>query len=613
MDGFVRPRRLAMPGAGLEVWQMGCNAGVFRRGGGSLIIGGPEAALLERAGIAPGSVEAVLCTHHDRMAAPGLPELETAGARVTAPADEAALFREARSFRRGGGWRVHGYDFHPSHRVFAVDAPPTAEVRPGDAFEWRGVRFKVLPGAGPTGGGVAYLAEAEGLRVAFIGDLMCGHGRLREFHSLQGSRPLPDGGRMMEYHGFGERCGDLLRSLEAVIECGPDLLVPSFGAVVTRPAEAVALLRRRIEAAMAAYHATTSARWYFAGMRPEWPIDRSEGEARLRALPGWVREVAPTSRLILAPDGGALLIDCAGQAADAVAALLADGAIRSVDGLWVTHYHDDHVEGVNEARTRFGCAITAHHTLQGILEAPEAYLMPCLDPTPIPVDRVTSHGEAWEWRGFRLTAMDFPGQTALDAALLVERDGDRVLFVGDSLTPGGLDDYCALNRNLLGAGRGMDACLRTLASLPCPTLLVNQHCPGAFAFTPREVAALRAGLRTRRARFRELLAWDDPNYGLDAQWVRLEPYHRTVRAGERLTWEVLVQNHSAGPSAGRVRLRDASGTADALPLSAEGRCEARCTVMGDAPREPGVHTALIDLVWNGRYLPAVAEAVVEVL
>jgi hypothetical protein len=35
--------------------------------------------------------------------------------------------------------------------------------------------------------------------------------------------------------------------------------------------------------------------------------------------------------------------------------------------------------------------------------------------------------------------------------------------------------------------------------------------------------------------------------------------------------------------------------------------------MGDAPREPGVHTALIDLVWNGRYLPAVAEAVVEVL
>jgi glyoxylase-like metal-dependent hydrolase (beta-lactamase superfamily II) len=603
---------LANIGAGLEVWQMGCNAGVFRRGDGSLIIGGPVAALLERAGIAPGSVEVVLCTHHDRMAAPGLPELAAAGARVHAPVAEAGLLRDAQGFWAGGGWRVHGYHFHPSHRVFAQNVPVAVEVVPGDAFEWRGVRFEVMPGAGPTGGGVTYLAEAGGPRVAFVGDLMCGHGRLREFHTLQGARPLPGGGRMMEYHGFGERCDDLLRSLDAVLDRKPDLLVPSFGAVVTRPAEAVALLRRRIEAAMAAYHATTSARWYFAGMRPEWPADRSEGEARLRPLPEWVRELSPTSRLIVAPNGEALLIDSAGEAADAVAALLADGEIRAVESLWVTHTHDDHVERVNEARNRLTCAVVAHRTLQGILEAPEAYLMPCLDPTPIPVDRVTIHGETWEWRGFRLTALDFPGQTALDAALLVERDGERVLFVGDSLTPGGLDDYCALNRNHLGRGRGMDACLQTLASLPCPTLLVNQHCPGAFDFSQADIRRLRAGLRTRRARFRELLAWDDPNYGLDAQWVRLEPYHRRARPGQRLTWDVVVQNHSAGPSAGRIQIRDAALGSAEQRLSATGHDEARCTVTGATPSEPGVHTVLFDLVWNGRALPAVAEAIVDV-
>ncbi|MCX6360926.1 MAG: MBL fold metallo-hydrolase [Armatimonadetes bacterium] len=605
----MRPRCVRLPG-GLEVWRHGCNAGLLRRDGVALLIGAPDPLVLERAGLHPEAIDGAYWTHADRTACPGLSYLINSEGAFAAPRTEAALFCGSWQFRDDGAGRLHNYRFHPSNRSPGYGLPVSDGVVPGDVVEWRGATLSVLPGDGPTDGGVSYLLEAGGPRVAFVGDLMCGHGRLREFHTLQGSRPLPGGGEMMEYHGFGERAERLLAALEAVLERKPDLMVGSYGPLVTRPKEAVATLRRRIEAAMAAYHATASARWYFAGVRPEWPADRSEGEARLRTLPGWVREVSPTSRLVVAPGGEALLIDCAGEAADTVAALQAEGAIRGVEALWVTHYHDDHVERVNEARNRFGCAVAAHQTLQGILEAPEAYLMPCLDPTPIPVDRVTSHGETWEWRGFRLTALDFPGQTALDAALLVERDGERVLFVGDSLTPGGLDDYCAPNRNHLGPGRGMDACLQTVASLPFPTLLVNQHCPGAFVFSQSDIRRLRAGLRARRARFRELLAWDDPNYGLDPAWVRLRPYYRRAQPGEPLEWTVEATNHGPRAVRGAVRWSIIGDWAD-LPSAEAGR-EITATLSGPAPWDRGVQCVVIDVVWNGRYLPAVAEAIVEV-
>lgn len=56
---------------------------------------------------------------------------------------------------------------------------------------------------------------------------------------------------------------------------------------------------------------------------------------------------------------------------------------------------------------------------------------------------------------------------------------------------------------------------------------------------------MRANLAARVQSYGRLLPWDHPNYGLDEQWVRCEPYEQQVSPGHTTTLTVVVTNHSA--------------------------------------------------------------------
>jgi glyoxylase-like metal-dependent hydrolase (beta-lactamase superfamily II) len=548
--------RLQPLAPGLDVLTGATNVGVLRRNGRALLINSADPSALRRAGVLPADVDWVLVTHHHRSAAEGLADLVAAGARVAVPAAERSLFAEAESFWADDAlYRVHCYNFHPSPRTLRRSVPVARALSHGEVIEWQGLRITALSTPGPSAGGMSYLLDLGGVSAAFTGDLLSGPGRLWSFADLQGTRPIPGGGQMMEYHGFGDRAEDVIGSLEAVLQAGATLLVPSYGVPMDRPREAVDQLRRNVAVCLANYYGASAARWYFAGVRPEWPADTAYLRPRLRPLPPWVREVGGTSRALVADDRHLFLMDCDGDIPDRLRGQQAQGVLGPVEGLWVTHYHDDHVGSINTLRSREGCPVLGHETMADILRRPNAYLMPCLNPDPIAVDRITRDGESWSWRGFRLTAYSFPGQSLFDAALFVERGDERVLFVGDSLGPGGLDDYCAQNRNLLGPGLGLDRCLAVVESLPPDTVLVNPHVEGAFAFTREDLRALRQALAERRELFARLIDWDDPNYGLDPQWVRCDPYHQTAQPGGTVTWEVHVRNYSPSSHAAAVALR----------------------------------------------------------
>jgi len=594
------------------------NVGAFRREGRVLLINsaGPEA--LARAGVEAPDVEWVLVTHHHRSAAEGLADLAAAGAKVAVPEAERDLFERAEAFWGDDAlYRVHGYNFHPSPRTLRESVPVARGLTDGEVIEWRGLRVRALATPGPTAGGMSYLVEIDGETSTFIGDLMSGPGKLWEFYSLQGRRPLPDGGLMMEYHGFGDRAEDVLRSLEGLLGEGPARLIPSHGDVIEEPLQAVDALRRNLEACLANYCSISAARWYFAGARPEWPADVAPLARRLRPLPKWVREPGNTTRAIVAETGAALLMDAWGDTPQRIQAGQQRGELGRVEGLWITHYHDDHVGAVNALRAAQGCPVIAHETMADILRRPDAYRMPCLEPEPIAVDRVTGDRESWEWRGARLTAYSFPGQTLLDAALLVEVGKERVLFVGDSLGPGGIDDYCLQNRNLLGPGLGHDACLALLEELGPDCLLVNPHVEGAFAFTAAEVQEMRETLAQRRELLAQLLAWEDPNYGLDPQWVRCDPYFQRARPGEAVEWTVHVRNYSSGSRTAAVRLRAPEGWesgADrtSLRIRPGGAGSMRFVARVPERMAPGRVVVGFTLRYGGRELGKLAEGVVAV-
>lgn len=609
----------------LGIYRDVINVGVLRRHGRILLIGCGEGQILEQSSlekaarglfVRPENVDWILLTHHHRDEASGLAPFLEKGVRLAVPANERSLFDAVETFWTDDAVWYHNYNFHPSPLTLRQSVPVARALSGGDIFEWQGLNIEVLETTGCTLGSVTYLIHLGGIKVTFVGDMLYGPGQLWEFHSLQGRLRMADGSVTNEYHGFGEKSEQILIGLEKILQHKPNFLVPSHGVIIEQPQSTISRLRENIEACMANYRQLSSGRWYFYTAKPDWEVVRDKLNRNCRPLPPWVLEFYGTSRALIADDGSVFLIDCAGDCPAKIAELQQQGEMGAIEAVWITHYHDDHVGSVNDVRSQQHCPVYAHECMADILRNPKAYYMPCLDPNPIVVDKVVKTGEMWQWKDFRLTAYDFPGQSYYDAALLVEHDGVSVLFVGDSLTPGGIDDYCAQNRNLLGEGVGFDRCLTLIDELR-PDLLVNEHVAGAFTFSPKELHEMQAIFREREALFGKLFPWDHPNYGLDPRWVRCYPYNQTVKSGSEVNFELCVLNHSDIPHAASVSIRlpkgwqivNGCGEKQISPKT-EGRIS--LSALAPATFERSRHIVGFVVQYDGLNLGEIVEAIVDI-
>jgi glyoxylase-like metal-dependent hydrolase (beta-lactamase superfamily II) len=262
-----------------------------------------------------------------------------------------------------------------------------------------------------------------------------------------------------------------------------------------------------------------------------------------RPLPAWISEIA-NSRVLTSKDGASFLID--GGYRDILKSLeklRAEHSIKAVEGIWVTHYHDDHTDNVQAVSDRFDAPVYTVARMADILAHPSAYRMPCLTTAPIRA-RVQPDGQKLRWREFELTFHDFPGQTLYHGGLHVRRDsGEEVFFVGDSFTPSGIDDYCLHNRNISREGEGYLYCLDVLRRYPA-AWLINQHVSPMFRFAAPHYERMRAELSERMRLLDELSPWPDRNFMLDESWARMYPYGQEIAPGE-FTLELRLLNHAA--------------------------------------------------------------------
>ncbi len=606
------------------------NVGVIRSHNKALLIGSGDAAILgaaKRLGI--NSIDWVLYTDHHRDQCEGAARLKQAGVRIAVPAAEARFFRDATEIWQGADTILYErMNFRPDLFILRSSVDPDRELQPGESFHWEGIDIQVAPTPGPTDDSVSYLVNIDGQEIAFTGDLIYGPGKLWNFYMLQ-KRFL---GMRGDYWGFGGAAPELMASLDVVLSHQPAKLVPLHGVVMNNPPDAVAELKKNIHAAMANYLTLAAWRIYFTGKFHDIPEnvtlpDNSSPPPDLDVpmlpalslppAPSWLHFAASTSWYLQADDGNIFLLDCGFYPVlDALARLKRNGTIKGVDGIWITHYHDDHNQSINAVRREYGAKFYLQKELQDVLENPYAYTMPALTPESIHVDHPLSEGEVINWKGYKMTGYYFPGQTIFHDGLLIEHDGTRIFMTGDSYADFGIDDYCSYNRNFLGKDEpGYDRCFRLLLKLK-PDMLVASH----WGPLPYSDEYMEKGLKLfeeRRALFSALFPWIDPNFGLDPSWVRAYPYRQFILPGQRVTIEARVYNHGGSPCQVSAELRAPSGwrVEKAAPATIPAHTEGKIRLAAVAPAHPLRRREVLGLAvhFEGRDLGEIAEALVDYL
>jgi len=595
------------------------NVGIVRDGDRAVLIDcgdGRVAQALSDLGIQ--SVARIMFTHHHRDQACGARKWADAGAQIGVPESERHLFADPASYWNDDRhlWRVYA-SFRP-HRLTLTEPLRVDEVyADGHEIRFGAAVIRVLDTPGHTNGSISFVVEADGRRVVFCGDCIYDEGRVWDVSSLQ--QGFSQGGRKIGgYHGFMGDRWRLVESLGRIGACQAQTLVPSHGHVMSEPVRAIEALVARLESCYENYVAISALRHYF----PELFTDYAGRPGQMPIRPGidppaCLRHFG-TTWMLVSQTGAALVMDVgSNNTVQQLKKMLERDEIKRVDALWVTHYHFDHTDGIPLFQQEFDVPCITDRRLADVITNPRAWRLPCLAPEAVRVDRPMEDGQSWEWHEFKLTSYFFPGQTLYHAALLAEGEGLRMLFVGDSHTMSGIDDYCAQNRNFLGRDVGFQYCVSLIEQLQ-PTHIFNCHVDPAFTFTGEEIRFMRQTLDEREKRFGALVPWEHANYGLDDSWVRCFPYTQQARAGERVTVEVVFTNHAAiaQATACRATLPAAWGgtatdwkTADVPAKTEKGLS---LTLQIPAGAAAGRYVVPIDVKHGSYDLPQFAEAVVEV-
>ncbi len=474
------------------------------------------------------------------------------GALIVPAGEAAALEDPAKFWRLFSQLRFHDYA-QKTTKVPVARRAIERTVRGGDVLTFGVTRITVLDTPGYSPAAVSYVFEQNGKRIIATGDLIYSGGRILDLYSLQNEVPET---KTRGYHGFAARTGQLISSLQAVAALKPDRLIPARGPEIANPQQEIAQLISRLQRLLDSHFSTDALRWYWGeeswqtraklamGRAPSAPMPMSEQ----RDLPDWIIPIG-NSRLLVSPSGAAFLLDAGyPQIVEKLEELQAAGRFKNLEGLWITHYHDDHTDFASKVAKRFGAKVLYSAKIQDIVEHPDRYRMPCLTTNPV-TGEVKGEADSWQWREFRMASYFFPGQTLYHGGLHIEREsGEKIFFVGDSFTPSGTDDYCLQNRNFVGEDEGYLYCLRLLEKLGGDPWLINQHVLPMFRYDAARVERMRLELRQRAKLLAEITPLPHANYAVDESWARMYPY---ASSGEPL--ELRLMNHTSVEQTFRVK------------------------------------------------------------
>ena len=421
------------------------------------------------------------------------------------------------------------YKFHPDHDVLENSRHVEWWLEEGSVMDFEGIKLRFMEMQGDTDGELACMIE-DNINVGVCGDMICDDGKIPYLFRAPG--------RDNEYMRYLGRWKDIIASLKKLDRC--EKIIPARGLALDQ--KAMATFNKRLEAVFDNYLYTSSAVWHAHSLQKRKLTDKPTMPfAQEIDMPeNFIQTVA--SVLIISKSGRGFIIDCGmKETMDKLDELTSSGRLKGIDGCFVTHYHNDHTDLLNQLAEKYRCKVMTTKEVAHVLDDVYQYRIPCMPYLNVKTE-VLPEGYTWAWEEYTFSAFFLPGQTLYHAALFADDGQTRFLFVGDSFSPSGMDNYCPLNRNFVEGNRGFNRCVDLIEQLK-PTAIIAQHRTKPFVYTPTTLAYLRQGLAERLPLLREFTPWSAPEVALDPQWLRIYPYYNYVARGETCMLQLQVTSH----------------------------------------------------------------------
>jgi glyoxylase-like metal-dependent hydrolase (beta-lactamase superfamily II) len=588
-----------------------CNVYVMRNGDRAILIDFGSGAVLDAlAEIGVEEVEAVLHTHHHRDQCQGDGILNERGIPIAVPARERHLFEDVEAF-----WRhrqlLANYDVQSDSYTLRRSVQVSHELADYNVYRWRGLELSILPTPGHTRGSVTLVGDVDGETVAFSGDLISGPGKVWRVHDLQWAYMATDG------------LNASISSLDALRRAKVDRLLPSHGSPIGRPQAAIDQLIENL-----------SRLFQVVSFTPE-PVSAPDLaiNPRFRQVSKhlWLNASAVANfYAIVTDEGEAMLLDYGYASQDhagdlrrfvehSIRELMEVAAVKSIDIVIPSHYHDDHVSGIPTLQREYGTQLWAHEIFSDILEHPGAYDLACLPVESMRVDRVLKEGEEFDWAGFRFQTEHAPGHTHFAAHTFVRVDGLKLALTGDnilsSMTGPRIGGPVYRNRFELD---GFQTSIRKLIEFE-PQMLLTGH-SAAISVSP-EVLEEPLHRAEELATAFDLLTEEEEatGFSIDPRFVAVRPYRARVAAGGELDLAITLRNHRDEEAVFTIVADLPNGwkaDPDSIEIEVAGGATVMCSMKLNFPRRqtPGRKIAYcLDVTVGDRRFGQEAEGLVDVL
>ncbi len=536
-------------GPNLFRFQDTCNVYLIRHGNSAVLVDFGDGAILnmlDQVGVH--QVTDVLITHHHRDQCEGLDRARAHGARIWVPETEQELFSQidahwqAREIFNNYNVRQDRFSLLEPVRVDGV-------LRDYERFATGAGIFTILPTPGHTPGSLSLWLELDGQRLAFTGDLIAAPGKVWSASALQWS-----------YAGSEGAAASILSLLDLKSR-SPQWLLPSHGDPILEPDTAIELLIEQFWQMLQFQQKNPRLfEWISAPYQPVTPhliLNRTS---------------LANSYILLSETGKALVIDygydfMTGLAPGAdrgsrrpwlysLPTLKRDFGVTSIDVALPTHYHDDHVAGLNLLRRVEGAQIWAAQNVEPVLTDPSSYNLPCLWFDPIPVNRVLPLEQPIPWHEYNLTLHALPGHTLYASAISLEVDGLRMLATGDQYRGLAADRCNPVYQNLFQP-HDYRTSAELLARLQ-PDLILPGHWDPVVV-QPGYLSLLKERGEALERLHQDLLPYDLFGANGDDVTARIWPYQVTTRPGEPFQIGVEVRNPLASRQRCHLSLRALPG------------------------------------------------------